>query len=65
MKQKTSKWILKTHLFRKDEYECRACGYRGPKPYAVCPECGARMTGTRYDASWVDEMEAADALLDD
>ena len=65
MKQKTATWIRRTHLFRRDEYECSACGARTDRPYRTCPRCGAPMKGCRSDASWVDEKEAVDALSDD
>ena len=58
-------WIRQTHLFRKDEYQCSACGFLTGKPAAACPHCGAKMKGTKYDLSWVDEMSALDAMLDD
>ncbi len=58
-------WIRKTHLFRRDEYICSNCGARADKPYIECPICGAGMRKTKYDASWVDEMEGIDAILDD
>lgn len=63
--KKTAKWTQKTHLFLKDEYECSACGARTDKPYRTCPRCGLPMRGSKYDPSWVDEMEAIDAIFDD
>ena len=65
MKKKKAHWIRRTHLFRRDEYECSACGLRTDKPYKVCPGCSAPMKGSKYDASWVDEMEAFDAGFED
>ena len=65
MKKKTAHWIQRTHLFRKDEYECSSCRSRTDKPYKVCPNCGLPMKGSKYDPSWVDEMEAIDAFFDD
>lgn len=65
MKKKTAHWIRHTHLFRKDEYECSACACRAGKPYKTCPHCGQPMKGAKYDPSWVDEMEAMDAIFDD
>ena len=64
MKKKTARWIRKTHLFRRDEYVCSACGYRTDKQYKACPQCSAPMKGTKYEASWIDEMEEYDALND-
>ena len=65
MKKKSAHWIQRTHLFRKDEYECSACGGRVDKPYKTCPNCGLPMKGSKYDPSWVDEMEAMEAIFDD
>ena len=58
-------WIRQTHLFRKDEYQCSACGFLTRKPAAVCPRCGAKMKGTKYDLSWVDEMATFDTIFED
>ena len=63
--KKTAQWIQHTHLFRKDAYECSACGCRADKPYRTCPRCGLPMKGSKYDPSWVDEIEAIDAIFDD
>lgn len=57
-KQSKARWIQRTHLFRKDEYECSVCGFKGEKPYKVCPRCNAALNGSKCDPSWVDEMEA-------
>ena len=57
-------WIQHTHIFSDDEYECSACGYCARKPYSTCPGCGRRMGGSKYDASWVDDMEADDIFED-
>ena len=62
---KTAYWIQKTHLFRADEYECSACGRRFDKPYVQCPYCGRKMTKSKYDPTWVDEIETMDALFGD
>ena len=64
-KQPKARWIQRTHLFRKDEYDCSVCSFKGDKPYIVCPRCNAAMNGSKYDPSWVDEMEAFDAIFDD
>mgnify|MGYP007069940400 FL=1 len=65
MKTKSAHWIQKTHLFRKDEYECSACCCRADKPNKTCPHCTLPMKGSKYDPSWVDEMDAMDAIFDD
>lgn len=64
MRRKNSAyWVRRTHVFRKDEFECSSCGQASDKPYRVCPHCGASMTRQKYDASWVDEMEILDEIL--
>ena len=63
--KRAAHWIQHTHLFRKDEYECSACGFKADKPYRICPSCGLPMKGSKYDPSWVDEMEMMDAIFDD
>ena len=60
-----SHWTRHTHLFKKDEYECSACGAMHDKPYAVCPNCNSRMGKVKYDASWVDEMADYDEIFGD
>lgn len=65
MRKNTARWIQHTHIFRKDEYECSSCGCSSEKPYKTCPNCGNIMRGSMYDPSWVDEMEAVDAFLED
>ena len=65
MKKKTAHSIQRTHLFRKDEFECSSCGHRTDKPYKTCPYCNTPMKGSKYDPSWVDEMEMFDAIFDD
>ncbi len=63
--KKKARWIRRTHLFGGDKYECSQCGCVSDKPQGTCPGCGARMGGSGYDPSWVDEIEAIDAFLDD
>lgn len=65
MKKKSAHWTQITHLLRRDEYECSACGFRADKPYDVCPHCGLRMKGSKFDASWVDEIAAIDIIIGD
>ena len=65
MRTKAARWFRRTHIFLKDEYECSVCGCLADKPYKNCPNCGLLMKGAKYDPSWVDEMEAMDAFLDD
>ena len=61
----SARWIVHTHVFRGDEYECSACGEVVSKPKKSCPNCGAVMKGSKSDLGWVDELEALDAFLDD
>lgn len=58
-------WTQHTHLFKKDEYECSACGAMYDKPYAVCPNCNSQMGKAKYDASRVDEMADCDGIFGD
>ena len=58
----TAYWIQKTHLLRADEYKCSACGGCFDKPYERCPNCGRNMTKSKYDPTWVDEVEIMDLL---
>lgn len=58
-------WIQRTHLLHADEYICSVCKASFPKPCRECPACGARMKKSKYDPSWVDEMEGLSVLLDD
>ena len=60
-----TRWIQHTHLFKNDEYECSDCGAIYNKPYATCPNCNSKMGKTKYEASWVDEMEVYDDLFGD
>ena len=62
---KSARWIRRTHLFSRDDYECSACHARADKPYSACPNCHTPMSGSRYDSSWVDEIEMMDAIFDD
>ena len=62
---KYAKWRKQTHLFRKDDYLCSACGARCPRAFKTCPNCGAIMQKTSYDPRWVDEMEDIHAIFDD
>lgn len=39
--------------------------FKGDKPYKVCPRCNTALKGSHYNPSWVDEMEAYDAIFDD
>lgn len=58
-------WTQRTHMFRRDEYECSSCGNCTDKPYKTCPFCGKPMKGLKYDPFDVDEMEMLDMIIDD
>ena len=64
-KQKTAHWTQRTHLLRRDEYVCSACGTAAEKPYKTCPGCGMSMKGTKYEPTWVDEAEMMDIIFKD
>ena len=65
MMKNTAYWIRQTHLFRKEAFECSACGYLAGTPDASCPRCGAKMKGSEYGRSWVDEMAGFEAIFED
>jgi predicted amidophosphoribosyltransferase len=58
-------WIRRTHLFKKDEYECSFCRALSDEPFAVCPSCKSKMSRTKYDASWADEAAMWDEISGD
>ena len=62
---KPNYWIRRTHLLRPDEYICSVCKRSFRKAQPVCPACGSKMGGKKYDPTWVDEAEELSALLDD
>lgn len=64
MREKKAYWIQKTHVFGADEYICSNCGNSEKTMKKTCPKCNARMTKSKYDPSWVDEMEWLD-IFDD
>ena len=64
-RERTAYWTQKTHFLRADEYECSGYGRRYGKPYVKCPGCGRKMTKSKYDPTWVDEIETMDALFGD
>ena len=57
-------WIKHERLFGGDKYECTACRAQFKKKAASCPNCGARMTKTKFDPKWIDEMELLDIISD-
>ncbi len=65
MSKKTAHWIRRTHVFRKDKYECSACGFKTDKPKKNCPHCGFPMKGSKYDPSWVDDLVLMDFIVNE
>lgn len=58
-------WIVHSHLFDPDEYECSECGYAVRRAGKICPVCGAVIRGEKDDQRWIDEAEELDWLLED
>lgn len=52
----TAAWIAEEHLFEEKTYKCSNCNTRFTKPMPHCPKCAAKMTKTKNDPVWVDEM---------
>ena len=61
----TGSWILHTHLFIGDTYECSECHREYGMQTRRCPGCHAEMTGDKYSPDWVDDMIVLDAILDE
>ncbi len=59
-----AKWILRTHLFGRDEYVCSSCRRVSDKVYNCCPFCGAVMGRVKSDPEWIDELEGMSAIMD-
>lgn len=58
-------WILHTHLFGADEYECSECGAVCARKEASCPRCGAVLRRVLDRQEWLDEAEEMDWMLGD
>ena len=56
-------WIVHSHLFEPDEYECSECGAVFKRKAPVCPKCGAAIRRERDTQEWVDEAEEMDWML--
>lgn len=65
MRKKTGRWIRRSHLLKKDEFVCSACGASTTKPLPGCSRCGAVMQNASANGDWVDSLEALDAIFDD
>ena len=68
MKDKRKKepcWIVHSHLFAPDEYECSECGAVFKRKAAVCPGCGAVIRRVKDRQEWLDEAEEMDLILGD
>ena len=46
-------WIVRTHLFRPDEYICSSCKSTQDKAYKSCPVCGNNLKIFEYSASLI------------
>ena len=58
-------WIVHSHLFDPDEYECSRCSAVFSEKAPACPNCGTPL-GTEMEAQdWVDEAEEISWILDD
>ena len=64
MQNNKAHWVLYTHLFSPDEYECPVCGATTKQQSDVCPCCGSSMSGEKYDPSWVDKAAMMDTILE-
>ena len=58
-------WIVHSHLFDPDEYECTECGSVFRRMYSVCPDCGAELRQVFDRQEWIDEEDEMAWLLDD
>ena len=58
-------WIMHSHLFDPDEYECSRCGAVFNKKYPACPNCGISLGLEKEEQDWVDEAEELSWILDD
>ena len=50
-------WIVHSHLFDPDEYECSECGCAVRKAGGTCPGCGAVIRRQKDEQEWVEEAE--------
>ena len=64
-RNKEPHWIMRTHLFERDEYECSRCGKRFPDASGVGTNCGASVVGMEDPQDWVDEAEELDWMMED
>ena len=45
-------WIMHSHLFDPDEYECSRCGAVFNKKYPACPNCGTSLGMEKEEQDW-------------
>ncbi len=39
-----------THILRRDDYECSACGFLADRYFTACPRCSASLEHAEYEA---------------
>ena len=64
-KPKEPHWIVHSHLFSSDEYECSECGAMRRDTPRKCPCCGAKLLKIFDQREWIDEAEEIQWMLDD
>ena len=64
-KRRGPHWIVHSHLFEADEYECSECGCTVRKVGRVCPKCGAVIRQQKDDQEWVDEAEFIEWMVEE
>lgn len=62
---KTAHVTQQTHILKQDEYICSNCGYKSLSPFTKCPSCKAQIIKSKYDPTWVDEIEMMDIFFGD
>ena len=69
MRKNLPHWILHSHYFDGNEYECSVCGalmnQAPPRGQSRCPKCNALLYYLHDNQDWVDELEELDIILED
>ena len=58
-------WIVHSHLFDPDEYECSECGCTVRKAGRTCPNYGALIRHQKDEQEWVEEAEFMDWMMEE